>query len=121
MKIDCRIYIRDDEGNKVLGRGPYELLKRTETSGSLNAAAKEMGMAYSKAYRIIRDAAMALRIEHVGTHTMRKTFGYHYYQKTHDVATLMQIFNHSAPSITLRYIGIEREQIEDSLADFNLL
>ena len=60
MKIDCRIYIRDDEGNKVLGRGPYELLKRTETSGSLNAAAKEMGMAYSKAYRIIRDAEQAL-------------------------------------------------------------
>ena len=31
----------------------------------------------------------------IGTHTMRKTFGYTYYQSTKDVATLMEIFNHS--------------------------
>ena len=60
MKIDCRIYIRDDEGNKVLGRGPCELLERVERCGSLNAASKEMGMAYSKAYRIIKGAELAL-------------------------------------------------------------
>ena len=75
----------------------------------------------TQAYRIIKEAATACGVDHVGTHTMRKTFGYHYYRKTKDVATLMRIFNHTAPSVTLRYIGIEREQIEDSLADFYLL
>ena len=75
----------------------------------------------TQAYRIIREAGEACGCSHVGTHTMRKSFGYHYYKKTHDVATLMRIFNHASPSVTLRYIGIEREQIEDSLADFYLL
>ncbi len=60
MKLDCKIYIQDENGTKFFGRGPYELLKRTEEFGSLNAAAKEMGMAYSKAFRIVRDAENAL-------------------------------------------------------------
>ncbi|BDP82253.1 hypothetical protein EfmAA290_29290 (plasmid) [Enterococcus faecium] len=42
----------------------------------------------------------------IGTHTLRKTFGYHYYKKTRDIATLMFIFNHSSQAITKRYIGI---------------
>jgi len=74
-----------------------------------------------QAYRILKEAGNAVGLENIGTHTMRKTFGYHYYRKTHDVATLMKIFNHASPSVTLRYIGIEREQIEDSLSDFYLL
>lgn len=41
---------------------------------------------------------------------MRKTFGYHAYQATKDVAVLMDMFNHAAPSITLRYIGISNEK-----------
>lgn len=59
-------------------------------------------------------------LEAVGTHTMRKTFGYHYYKRTKDVATLMEIFNHSAPSITKRYIGITQDEIDKSLEDFML-
>ena len=51
---------------------------------------------------------------------MRKTFGYHHYQKFKDVAMLQKIFNHSSPQITLRYIGIEQEQIEESYANFIL-
>ncbi|GEN46726.1 hypothetical protein AHA02nite_25020 [Alkalibacillus haloalkaliphilus] len=43
-------------------------------------------------------------IEEIGMHTLRKTFGYHFYQRTKDVELLQDIFNHSAPSITLRYI-----------------
>ncbi len=74
-----------------------------------------------QAYRILKDAGKAVGLEHIGTHTMRKTFGYHYYKKTHDVATLMRIFNHASQKETLRYIGIETEQIEASLADFHLL
>lgn len=73
-----------------------------------------------QAYRILKEAGEACGFHSMGTHTMRKTFGYHYYQKTHDVATLMHIFNHASQSITLRYIGIENEQIEESLKDFVL-
>ena len=51
---------------------------------------------------------------------MRKTFGYHFYQKTHDVALLQQMFNHSAPSITLRYIGINQDIMDQAMDDFSL-
>ncbi len=74
-----------------------------------------------QAYRVLNEAAEAIGIkDKIGTHTMRKTFGYHYYKRTHDVATLQKIFNHSAPSITLKYIGIEQDQIDDTLKDFFL-
>lgn len=36
----------------------------------------------------------------MGTHTLRKTFGYWHYKQYKDVAILQDIFNHSAPSIT---------------------
>ena len=51
---------------------------------------------------------------------MRKAFGYWHYQQFHDVALLQTIFNHSSPSITLRYIGINQEKIDDSYRNFSL-
>lgn len=73
------------------------------------------------AYYIIRNACKEAGLqERVGTHTMRKTFGYHHYQKFKDVAMLQKIFNHSSPQITLRYIGIEQDQIDESYSNFIL-
>ena len=75
----------------------------------------------STAYRIIREACNKAKIEaNIGTHTLRKTFGYHHYQKFKDIVILQKIFNHSAPQVTLRYIGIEQEQIEESYHNFIL-
>ena len=73
------------------------------------------------AYYILKEAAKSLHLqEKVGTHTMRKTLGYHHYKKFKDVAMLQKIFNHSTPQITLRYIGIEQDQIDDSYNNFIL-
>ena len=69
----------------------------------------------TQAYRIIAKGGDMIGNHSIGTHTMRKTFGYTYYQATKDVATLMDIFNHSSQSITLRYIGITEEQVENSI------
>ena len=49
----------------------------------------------------------------IGTHTLRKTFGYHAFNNGVDLSLLMKIFNHSSQSVTLRYIGITQEQIDD--------
>lgn len=51
---------------------------------------------------------------------MRKTFGYHYYKKTKDIGTLMNMFNHSAPSITLKYIGISQDTMNKARREFNI-
>lgn len=68
---------------------------------------------------IIKSAAKECGIEvNVATHTLRKTFGYHFYKKTKDVALLQNIFNHSSPSITLIYIGIKQENMDNAMSDF---
>lgn len=72
------------------------------------------------AYNIIKNAGNKIGLKEIGTHTLRKTFGYHFYKKTKDVALLQQIFNHSAPSVTLRYIGITQDIIDNALDDFSL-
>ena len=51
---------------------------------------------------------------------MRKTFGYWHYQKYKDVAILQEIFNHLSPSVTLRYIGINQDNIDKSYMNFSL-
>ena len=71
------------------------------------------------AYYVIRDACEKAGLqERIGTHSMRKTFGYHHYQQFKDVVILQKIFNHSSPQITLRYIGIEQDQIDYSYSNF---
>lgn len=74
----------------------------------------------TQVYRILENAADYVGYDYVGTHTMRKTFGYHHYKQFKDVAILQEIFNHSAPSITKRYIGIRQDEIDDTLNDFRL-
>ena len=73
-----------------------------------------------QAYRVLNEVAEQIGIEEVGTHTMRKTFGYHHYKQNKDVVILQDIFNHSAPSITLRYIGINDDMKDNTLKDFDL-
>jgi integrase len=75
----------------------------------------------TQAYRQLNKASEMVDItEGVGTHTMRKTFGYWHYKQFKDVAELQQILNHSHPEVTLRYIGITEEQIENNLKVFRL-
>lgn len=97
----------------IEGRDPEEYLikSREKTNQPITR---------SMAYKILRDAAGRFGLECIGTHTMRKTFGYHYYKRTKDVATLQKIYNHSHWSITLRYIGIEQEEIDKALIDFRI-
>ncbi len=72
-------------------------------------------------YKIIREVAIKYGVENIGCHSMRKTFGYFYYKSSNgDVVTLMEIFGHSHPSVTLRYIGINQDNINESLKNFKI-
>lgn len=73
-----------------------------------------------QAYRVLNEVANKLGVDEIGTHTMRKTFGYFHYQQYHDIAILQDIFNHSAPSVTLRYIGITDDIKDKTIEDFYL-
>ena len=56
----------------------------------------------------------------IGTHTLRKTFGYHLYKKGVALEYIQKMLNHSSPAITLRYIGITQEQLNDIYVELNL-
>ncbi len=50
----------ESESSSAFGRGVADLCLGVRETGSLNAAAKHMGMAYSKAWRIMKDTEAAL-------------------------------------------------------------
>ena len=73
------------------------------------------------AYRILKQACADVKLKGTfGTHTLRKTFGYHFYKKYNDIVMLQKILNHSSPFITLKYIGITEEEIYKCCIEFEL-
>jgi integrase len=73
-----------------------------------------------QAYRILSESAEKCGIKNFGSHSLRKTFGYFHYKQNKDIAQLMELFNHSAPSITLRYIGINQDILDNAMNNFYL-
>jgi integrase len=74
-----------------------------------------------QARRILSLAGEAVGLERIGTHSLRKTFGYHVYQRTGGNLGLVQkLLNHSSSADTLRYIGIDREQMDNTYLELNL-
>ena len=65
LETNVRLSIlnNNSESGSVFGRGIAVLCRGVREKGSLNAAAKDIGMAYSKAWRIIRDTEDALGVE----------------------------------------------------------
>lgn len=96
----------------------YYLKHRRSRSSWLFPAArttinKKTPLSTNRYYHIIVNAGMAICIPNIGTHTLRKTFGYWFYQQTHDIIYLQQLFNHSDIAITRRYIGLEEDKMKE--------
>lgn len=60
MKPVTKIQFLDENGEKFFGEGPFCLLRLVEETGSLRCAAASMGMAYSKALKLVSQAEKAL-------------------------------------------------------------
>ncbi len=69
------------------------------------------------AYNYVREIGRIGEIDYpFACHSLRKTFGYHYYMRTHDIAMLMDLFNHTKESVTLFYIGIATDEKRKALS-----
>jgi len=77
-------------------------IRRERSWAILNQAAERVGL-------VERDNDGKLVSGRIGTHTLRKTFGYHAYQSCVDLALLQDLFNHSSERTTLKHIGITEE------------
>ncbi len=61
--IRLAVSSEDSDSNSQFGRGVANLCLGVREMGSLNAAAKSMKMAYSKAWRIIKETEAALDMQ----------------------------------------------------------
>jgi len=50
---------------------------------------------------------------------MRKTFGYHLYQKTKDIVLVKELLSHSDIEITKRYIGLVQRSKDVAVNDLS--
>ena len=122
------IYITEKKTNKLKEIPVNNVLK--EEIKKMNPDYKEQyifksrqGNKYitiQRAWQIVKEIEKEFNLKNLGTHTMRKTFGYHFYQEKKDVVTLMYIFQHSDPGITLRYIGVNGKMVNDAYKSFFL-
>ncbi len=105
-----RIFLNAEVKNVL--QAYYKKCRRKSDSPFLFPSPRKKGAPLSRfqAYRIIRKAADALKLEHVSCHSMRKTFGYHAWKQGIQPALLMSIFNHSSWDITIRYLGISQDE-----------
>ena len=56
----------------------------------------------------------------IGTHTLRKTFGYWAFKSGVDITRIQKLLNHSSPGVTLAYIGITQDELDDVYLNLNL-
>ncbi|SFC52749.1 site-specific integrase [Bacillus sp. UNCCL81] len=103
--------LRRELNTFVLGKKSKEYLFKSRQG-------KNRPITRSMAYRILRKAAIKFKLKDIGTHTLRKTFGYHFYKQTKDIALLQKLFNHSKPEITLRYIGVDQDILDKAMINF---
>jgi len=113
---ETEIYIPDklqQAYKTILGaRDDDDFVFPSDKKGRISGEAKPITT--RTAYNYMKEIEKAGRMNgthaRISTHTMRKTFGYHYYKTTKDIATLMGLFNHSSAATTLIYIGIASDE-----------
>lgn len=76
-------------------------------------------------WRALNDAAIEAGIkQNIGSHSLRKTFGYWTWHEAEDknkaLVILQQLFAHSSTQVTMRYIGILDEEIKDTYYSISL-
>ena len=119
-KKEKKIKLNTALRNKLLS---YVLENGLESEDYLFPSKKGNYIGRIQAYRVLKDAADLIGIENFGTHSLRKTWGYWTYKMSkYNIGLIMDTFNHSSQSITLRYIGVNQDQKDElySLVQFQI-
>jgi len=95
LKVEIEKYIEGKKNDEYLFKNP-----RTKKP-----------ISKVQAWRILNAAAQKVGLDEIGSHSLRKTFGYWFYQRNRDLALIQKILNHASPSDTHRYIGLEEDEI----------
>lgn len=138
---DGSVRLIDDEEDTSDGIDIYQSKTKKHRTVFLNKACKEAlewafpirgGYLHSEEYlfpsreggsiqvgtfrKVMKEAAAECGLkQNIGTHTCRKTWGWHQYKYNSekanlDITMLQRAFGHSSPEVTLRYLGITDEE-----------
>lgn len=69
---------------------------------------------------VLSEAAKAVGLEDISTHSMRKTWGYWAYKSGVDLGYIMEALNHSSIANTKRYLGITQDDLDQIYINLNL-
>lgn len=123
------IYIREKKTNKErkiplfahVKRELYKYITAEKVQGDLFPARyTKKNICTKRFWQVMKQVQRKFKLKNLGTHTLRKTFGYHFYKQTKDIATLMVILNHSREVTTIRYIGMSQDRINKRMKEFKL-
>ncbi len=114
-----KLFPLNDAAKKVIGE--YVEEARPDRGAALFPSRKG-GKAISRiqAWEILKNAAEEVGIPSVGTHTLRKTFGYHIYMRTNNLGLVQKLLNHRSGGETLKYIGIDQNEMDEAYLSLNL-
>lgn len=137
-KVVNRLVIREKKTGKLFEigldkskavRNAILLLRKNSTSNIYLFAAEndrynnyEHPMSYVSAYKWLRyyiQERAGLDIP-VGTHTLRKTFGYQAHLRGYSLYRIQRFLNHSSPAVTKHYIDIDQEEKDELYSSLEL-
>lgn len=112
--------------NKASQKALRELLNSLDTYGMGDYVFKSREgsnkhISRQQALNILKDSANSVGVkENVGTHTLRKTWGYHAWKKGFSPALIMETLNHTNLNVTKRYLGIRQDDINNLYENLNI-
>ncbi len=113
-KIIINDYLRGELEEYIADKNDYEYLIKSQKGNNKPISAKG-------AWDDMKKAAEVFGLNNIGCHTLRKTFGYFFYQQYKDIVTLKNIFGHSDISVTFRYIGLDQDKTDKCIGGLELL
>ncbi len=107
--------------NKSVHKALELMLENTDSREGYIFVKRQIPVSRSTVWRVLNKYAKEAGLrQKIGTHTMRKTFGFHLYKKGIDVSRIQYLLNHSSPKDTLRYIGITQDEVDSIVEELNL-
>lgn len=115
-------------------RTPYTPLFPSQKKGAKKDASLRVKddtgcLSRKSMWAILHEVSLQLGIEHLATHSMRKTFSYNVYTKYEGklvadhysaLDILQKMLNHSSSNVTLRYIGVDADIEEEVYGGMSL-
>lgn len=117
-KTGKRRIVRINDGFQKHIRDCFDALKIQDKEEKCFLSKKKVVYSVQRINVILKDIKEKynLKVEHLSTHSFRKTFGRRIVEQAGEnsemaLIKLSELFNHSSPQITRRYLGLRHEEL----------